>query len=141
MKYEHFVPCWRHYWSTEWCVSPCAVLSLTAVYCGYHKFSQYFYSGFKMLTLYYYPLLWSVKLYQVLGSQIKVTENFSCTEPWIGRYFSDCCCHWPVYSVAEATEEVVDAFSQSFSPLRLPQRLGDKNPSTDSDLNISFKIY
>lgn len=40
----------------------------------------------------------------------------------------------PVYSVPEATEDVVDAFSQSFSPFRLPQRLGDRKPSTDSDL-------
>lgn len=43
--------------------------------------------------------------------------------------------HEPVYSVPDATEEVVDAFSQSFSPFRLPQRLGDKKPSTDSDLH------
>ena len=39
-----------------------------------------------------------------------------------------------MYSVPEATEDVVDAFSQSFSPFRLPQRLGDRKPSTDSDL-------
>lgn len=39
-----------------------------------------------------------------------------------------------MYSVPEATEEVVDAFSQSFSPFRLPQRLGERKPSTDSDL-------
>lgn len=43
----------------------------------------------------------------------------------------------PVYSVPEATEDVVDAFSQSFSPLRLLQRLGDRKPSTDSDLKAS----
>ena len=43
--------------------------------------------------------------------------------------------HSPVYSVPEATDDVVDAFSQSFSPFRLPHRLGDKKPSTDSDLN------
>lgn len=41
-----------------------------------------------------------------------------------------------MYSVPDATEEVVDAFSQSFSPFRLPQRLGDKKPSTDSDLGV-----
>lgn len=49
--------------------------------------------------------------------------------------------HAPVYSVPEATEEVVDAFSQSFSPFRLPQRLGDKKPSTDSDLNRRHNLF
>lgn len=46
-----------------------------------------------------------------------------------------------MYSVPEATEEVVDAFSQSFSPLRLPQRLGDKKPSMDSDLNRRDTVF
>lgn len=46
-----------------------------------------------------------------------------------------------MYSVPEATEEVVDAFSQSFSPFRLPQRLGDKKPSTDSDLNNEYLTF
>lgn len=40
----------------------------------------------------------------------------------------------PVYSVLEVTEEVVDAFSQSFSPFLLLERLGDRKPSTESGL-------
>lgn len=46
-----------------------------------------------------------------------------------------------MYSVPEATEDVVDAFSQSFSPFRLPQRLGDRKPSTDSDLEARTHGY
>ena len=34
-------------------------------------------------------------------------------------------CHWPVYSGIEAGEEIVDPFSQSFSPFWPLSRLGD----------------
>lgn len=54
--------------------------------------------------------------------------------------FLNVCRPSPVYSVPEATDDVVDAFSQSFSPFRLPQRLGDKKPSTDSDLNSKHSV-
>ena len=40
----------------------------------------------------------------------------------------------PVYSVLDVTEEVVDAFSQSFSPFLLLERLGDRKPSAESGL-------
>lgn len=40
----------------------------------------------------------------------------------------------PVYSVFDVTEEVVDAFSQSFSPFLLLERLGDRKPSAESGL-------
>ena len=45
----------------------------------------------------------------------------------------------PVYSVLEVTEEVVEPFSQSFSPLRLPGRLGDRKPSAESGLQETNK--
>lgn len=35
----------------------------------------------------------------------------------------------------------MDAFSQSFSPFRLPQRLGDRKPSTDSDLKAGTTLH
>lgn len=41
----------------------------------------------------------------------------------------------PVYSVLDVTDEVVDAFSQSFSPFLLLERLGDRKPSAESGLN------
>lgn len=40
----------------------------------------------------------------------------------------------PVYSVLEVMEEVVDPFSQSFSPFLLLERLGDRKPSAESGL-------
>lgn len=40
----------------------------------------------------------------------------------------------PVYSVLDVTEDVVDAFSQSFSPFLLLERLGDRKPSAESGL-------
>lgn len=40
----------------------------------------------------------------------------------------------PVYSVFDVTEEVVEAFSQSFSPFLLLERLGDRKPSAESGL-------
>lgn len=40
----------------------------------------------------------------------------------------------PVYSVFDVTEDVVDAFSQSFSPFLLLERLGDRKPSAESGL-------
>jgi hypothetical protein len=40
----------------------------------------------------------------------------------------------PVYSVKEVTEEVVEAFSQSFSPFLLFDRLGERKPSAESGL-------
>lgn len=41
----------------------------------------------------------------------------------------------PVYSVFDVTEEVVDPFSQSFSPFLLLERLGDRRPSAESGLS------
>lgn len=43
----------------------------------------------------------------------------------------------PVYSVLEGVEEVVDSFSQSFSPLRLPADGQDEKPSAESGLEIT----
>ena len=40
----------------------------------------------------------------------------------------------PVYSALDMTEEVVDPFSQSFSPFLLLERLGDRKPSAESGL-------
>lgn len=40
----------------------------------------------------------------------------------------------PVYSVLDVTEDVVDPFSQSFSPFLLLERLGDSRPSAESGL-------
>lgn len=40
----------------------------------------------------------------------------------------------PVYSVFDVTEDVVDPFSQSFSPFLLLDRLGDRKPSAESGL-------
>lgn len=40
----------------------------------------------------------------------------------------------PVYSVFDVTEDVVDPFSQSFSPFLLLERLGDRKPSAESGL-------
>lgn len=40
----------------------------------------------------------------------------------------------PVYSVLDVTDEVVDPFSQSFSPFLLLERLGDRKPSAESGL-------
>lgn len=39
-----------------------------------------------------------------------------------------------MYSVFDVTEEVVDPFSQSFSPFLLLERLGDRKPSAESGL-------
>lgn len=41
----------------------------------------------------------------------------------------------PVYSVLDVTEEVVDPFSQSFSPFLLLERLGERKPSAESGLD------
>lgn len=41
----------------------------------------------------------------------------------------------PVYSALDVTEEVVDPFSQSFSPFLLLERLGDRKPSAESGLD------
>ena len=40
----------------------------------------------------------------------------------------------PVYSALDVTDEVVDPFSQSFSPFLLLERLGDRKPSAESGL-------
>lgn len=40
----------------------------------------------------------------------------------------------PVYSVLEGVEEVVESFSQSFSPFRLTVEGQDENPPADSGL-------
>lgn len=45
----------------------------------------------------------------------------------------------PVYSVTDVTEEVVDPFSQSFSPFLLLVRLGDRKPSAESGLEDKKK--
>lgn len=47
--------------------------------------------------------------------------------------------HKPVYSVLDVTEEVVDPFSQSFSPFLLLERLGDRKPSAESGLENTCK--
>lgn len=44
------------------------------------------------------------------------------------------CAILPVYSALDVTEDVVDAFSQSFSPFLLLERLGDRKPSAESGL-------
>lgn len=44
------------------------------------------------------------------------------------------CEELPVYSVLDVTEDVVDPFSQSFSPFLLLERLGDRKPSAESGL-------
>lgn len=41
----------------------------------------------------------------------------------------------PVYSVLEGVEEVVESFSQSFSPFRLPVDGQDENPPAESGLH------
>lgn len=46
--------------------------------------------------------------------------------------------HPPVYSVLDVTDEVVDAFSQSFSPFLLLERLGDRKPSAESGLKQEY---
>lgn len=51
-----------------------------------------------------------------------------------GGLWSQSHAHLPVYSVLEATEEVVEPFSQSFSPLRLLDRVEDRQPSAESGL-------
>lgn len=45
----------------------------------------------------------------------------------------------PVYSVLEGVEEVVESFSQSFSPLRLPAEGQDEKPSAESGLIVATK--
>lgn len=45
----------------------------------------------------------------------------------------------PVYSVLDVTEDVVDPFSQSFSPFLLLERLGDRKPSAESGLEHRVK--
>lgn len=45
----------------------------------------------------------------------------------------------PVYSVLDVTEDVVDPFSQSFSPFLLLERLGDRKPSAESGLQHKCK--
>lgn len=52
--------------------------------------------------------------------------NFGCDES-------------PVYSVLDVTEDVVDPFSQSFSPFLLLERLGDRKPSAESGLQHKCK--
>lgn len=42
----------------------------------------------------------------------------------------------PVYSVLEGVEEVVESFSQSFSPLRLPAEGQEEKPSAESGLEM-----
>lgn len=47
-----------------------------------------------------------------------------------------------MYSVLDVTEDVVDPFSQSFSPFLLLERLGDRKPSADSGLeHIHTHMY
>lgn len=49
------------------------------------------------------------------------------------------CDELPVYSVFDVTEDVVDPFSQSFSPFLLLERLGDRKPSAESGLQHKCK--
>lgn len=44
-----------------------------------------------------------------------------------------------MYSVLDVTEDVVEPFSQSFSPFLLLERLGDRKPSAESGLGPKHK--
>lgn len=43
----------------------------------------------------------------------------------------------PVYSVLEGVDEVVESFSQSFSPFRLPVEGQEENPPAESGLQTA----
>lgn len=45
----------------------------------------------------------------------------------------------PVYSVLEGVDEVVESFSQSFSPFRLPVEGQEENPPAESGLRAADK--
>ncbi len=66
---------------------------------------------------------------------MKLTANVNiCIESLYYRRYSMCYVVLPVYSVFDVTEDVVDPFSQSFSPFLLLERLGDRKPSAESGL-------
>lgn len=81
------------------------------------------------------PLLISKRKVFLLKTKTVVEAILNIfTENLCYRRYCMCYTVLPVYSVLDVTEDVVDPFSQSFSPFLLLERLGDRKPSAESGL-------